>query len=283
MYTGDDQVNEHVYKFVSSRSWKSARAQGRSALDEGTLYVAKFNDDGSGDWLPLVQGRNGLTAANGFSDQGDVLVKTRQAASAVGATRMDRPEWVSVDPNTGMVYLTLTNNTDPGKQENAANPTNAQPVGPHHPVEGAARGPHLNQVRLGPLPAGRPGRSPGDGSTIADEDAFASPDGIWSDPDGRVWIQTDGTQPVGANDQMLAANPYVKDSGGTPELRRFFTGIPGGEVTGVITTPDQRTMFVNIQHPGESKPSQWPNNDGFTTPRSATVVVTKTDGGVIGT
>jgi len=81
---------------------------------------------------------------------------------------------------------------------------------------------------------------------------------------------------------MLAANPYVKDSRGAPKLRRFFTGIPGGEVTGVITTPDQRTMFVNIQHPGESKPSQWPHNDSFATPRSATVVVTKNDGGVIG-
>jgi len=154
VYTGDDQVNEHVYKFVSSRSWKSARAQGRSALDEGTLYVAKFNDDGSGDWLPLVHGRNGLTAANGFSDEGDVLVKTRLAASAVGATRMDRPEWVSVDPNTGMVYLTLTNNVDTGKQENAREPEKAQPVGPHHPVERAARGPHVNEVRLGPVPAG---------------------------------------------------------------------------------------------------------------------------------
>lgn len=82
---------------------------------------------------------------------------------------------------------------------------------------------------------------------------------------------------------MLAANPYVRDGEGAPQLRRFFTGVPGGEVTGVITTPDQRTMFVNIQHPGESKPSQWPSNDGFTTPRSATVVITKADGGVIGT
>ena len=283
VYTGDDQVNEHVYKFVSSRSWKSARARGRSALDEGTLYVARFNDDGSGDWLPLVQGRSGLTAANGFSDQGDVSVKTRQAASAVGATRMDRPEWVSVDPNTGMVYLTLTNNTDLGKQENASNPRKPNPWG-HIIRWKERRGDHTSTKFDWDLflLAGQ-GRSSGDGSTIADEDAFGSPDGIWSDPDGRVWIQTDGTQPLGANDQMLAANPYAKDSRGVPELRRFFSGIPGGEVTGVITTPDQRTMFVNIQHPGESKPSQWPNNDGFTTPRSATVVVTKIDGGVIGT
>ena len=98
-----------------------------------------------------------------------------------------------------------------------------------------------------------------------------------------MWIQTDGKQPKGANDQMLAANPYVDDADGVPEIRRFFTGIPGGEVTGVVTTPDQRTMFVNIQHPGESEPSTWPSKVPGATPRSATVVITKDDGGVIGT
>lgn len=122
VHTGDDQVNEHVYKYVSTHNWKSARARGRSPLDEGTLYVARFNEDGSGDWLPLVHGSLGLTEANGVADQGDVLVKTRQAASTVGATRMDRPEWVTVDPNTGMVYLTLTNNTSSAKVMSAANP-----------------------------------------------------------------------------------------------------------------------------------------------------------------
>lgn len=118
---------------------------------------------------------------------------------------------------------------------------------------------------------------------IEDDDRFGSPDGLWVDPDGRVWIQTDGRQPEGANDQMLAANPYLDDDAGAPEIRRFFTGVRGCEVTGVVTTPDQRTMFVNVQHPGESVPSTWPQDDGFDTPRAATVVITKDDGGVIGT
>ncbi len=282
VYTGDDQVNEHVYKFVSSHNWRSARARGRSPLDEGTLYVARFNDDGTGDWLPLVHGQGGLTEANGFADQGDVMVKTRLAASTVGATRMDRPEWVSVDPNTDMVYLTLTNNTSSAKVMSAANPRTPNPWG-HIVRWKEKRGDHTATTFEWDLflLAGQ-GRSSGDGSTIADEDAFGSPDGIWSDPDGRVWIQTDGTQPLGANDQMLAANPYRTDDAGVPELRRFLTGVPGCEVTGVVTTPDQRTMFVNIQHPGDGSPSQWPHLDGLTTPRSATVVITKDDGGVIG-
>jgi len=283
VYTGDDQVNEYVYKFVSSGNWKSLRARGRSPLDEGTLYVGKFNDDGTGNWLPLVHGRGALTAANGFADQGDVVVKARLAATAVVATPMDRPEWTSVDPHTGMVYLTLTNNTSSSKQESAANPRTPNPWGHILRWEEAGGDHAATSFRWDLFLIAGQGRTTGDGSTVADDDGFGSPDGLWVDPDGRVWIQTDGTQPAGANDQMLAANPHVVDSAGVPEVRRFFTGVKNCEVTGVITTPDQRTMFVNIQHPGEGGGSTWPQNDGFTTPRSATVVVTKDDGGVIGT
>jgi len=181
-----------------------------------------------------------------------------------------------------MVYLTLTNNTSPTKEVSPPNPRKPNMWG--HIIRWEERGGDHSATAFGWdlfLIAGQ-GRSSGDGSTIADEDAFGSPDGIWSDPDGRVWIQTDGTQPLGANDQMLAANPYVTDGHGAPEIKRFFTGVLACEVTGVITTPDQRTMFVNIQHPGEGSPSTWPGLDGIPTPRSSTVVVTKDDGGVIG-
>ena len=283
VYMGDDEVNQYVYKFVSKANARSLLTRGKSPLDEGTLYVARFGVGGSGQWLPLVHGSGPLTAANGFADQGDVLVKTRLAAKALGATPMDRPEWTSVDAETGLVYLTLTNNTSSAKVVHPANPRKPNPWG--HIVrwkeaddDHAATWFEWDLFLL----AGQ-GRSSGDGSTIDDEDAFGSPDGLWVDPDGRVWIQTDGRQPEGANDQMLAANPYVDDDEGVPEIRRFFTGVRGAEVTGVVTTPDQRTMFVNIQHPGESVPSTWPQNDGLATPRAATVVITKDDGGVIGT
>ncbi|WP_203336019.1 PhoX family protein [Nocardioides limicola] len=282
VYSGDDQAGEHVYKFVSSDNWHAARARGRSPLDEGTLYVARFNEDGSGDWLPLVQGRHGLDAGAGFADQGDVLVKTRLAASVVGATRMDRPEWVAMDTNTGLVYLTLTNNTSSSKQENAANPRVPNRWG--HIIRWRESGDDHTSTRFEWdlfVLAGQ-GRDSGDGSTVPAEAAFGSPDGLWCDADGRVWIQTDGAQPAGANDQMLAANPYRRDAHGAPEIKRFLTGVAGCEVTGVITTPDQRTMFVNLQHPGEGVPSTWPHLDGITTPRSATVVITKDDGGIIG-
>jgi secreted PhoX family phosphatase len=291
VYTGDDQVNEYVYKFVSTKNWHAMRAQGRSPLDEGTLYVARFNDDGSGTWLPLVHGQGPLTADNGFADQGDVLVKTRLAADLLVATPMDRPEWTSVDPSTGMVYLTLTNNsgrTSPnGPNPRVLQDSSGKPIG--NPFGQVVRweeagGDHAaTRFRWDLFVLAGAGRGSGDGSTVAPEDAFGSPDGMWVDPDSRVWIQTDGRQPQDANDQMLAANPFVRDDAGTPEIKRFLTGVVNCEVTGVITTPDQRTMFVNIQHPGEGGGSTWPRLDGITTPRSSTVVITKDDGGVIGT
>ena len=281
VYLGDDQVNEYMYKFVSSGNASSLRARGRSPLDEGTLYVARFNDDGSGTWLPLVHGQGPLTAANGFADQGDVLVKTRHAATALQATPMDRPEWVAVDPSTGLVYLTLTNNTSTAKVVNAANPRKPNTWG-HIVRWEEADGDHTStHFAWDVFVLAGPGAG-ADGSSVDADDSFGSPDGLWVDPDGRVWIQTDGRQPGGANNQMLAANPHLTDAQGRPEIRRFFTGVKGCECTGVITTPDQRTMFTNIQHPGEDGGSTWPQNDGLATPRSATVVVTKLDGGVVG-
>ncbi|TQN41203.1 hypothetical protein FHU33_0564 [Blastococcus colisei] len=279
VYMGDDQVNEYVYKFVSAATWEASHSAGTSPLDEGTLYVARFDDDGSGTWLPLVHGQGPLTAENGFADQGEVLVKTRLAADAVGATPMDRPEWTTVDPITGTVYLTLTNNA--GRETpNAPNPRVQNRWGQIVRWEEAG-GDHTATTFAWELflLAG----PPESGATIEGQDAFGSPDGLWADPDGRIWIQTDGTQPLAANDQMLAADPTTVDENGVPEIKRFFTGVIGCEVTGVITTPDQRTMFVNIQHPGEDGGSTWPQTDEFDTPRSATVVITKDDGGVIGT
>jgi secreted PhoX family phosphatase len=282
VYMGDDQVNEYAYKYVSRRPWRDMVHRGVHPLDDGTLYVARFDEDGTGQWLPLVHGDGPLTEARGFADQGDVLVKTRLAADAVGATRMDRPEWTTVDPRTGMVYLTLTNNTSSAKTENTANPRTPNRWG--HILRWEERnGDHTaTAFRWDLFLLAGQGRGSGDGSTIDADDAFGSPDGLWADPDGRIWIQTDGSQPAGANDQMLAADPGTRDAEGRPELRRFLTGVPGCEVTGVITTPDQRTMFVNLQHPGDGGGSTWPRIDGTTVPRSATVVVIKDDGGVIG-
>ncbi|WP_235018011.1 PhoX family protein [Thermomonospora echinospora] len=296
VYTGDDQDGEYVYKFVGSAPWKALRALRKNPLDHGTLYVAKFNDNGSGQWLPLKHGTGPLTKANGWADQADVLLRTRQAADAVGATKLDRPEWVAVHPDNKDVYLTLTNGSG---WDNKVNPRKPNPYG--HIVRWRERRGDNTATSFEWdifLLAGDPAYDPQ--VTLAPEDVFGSPDGIGFDRDGRLWIQTDvsnstqnrpdrGHDNIG-NNQMLAADPR------TGEIRRFLVGPRGCEITGFAVAPDQRTMFVNVQHPGEATTfwqaaptpqnpnavSSWPDHDPAGRPRSATVVIRRKDGGVIG-
>ncbi|XVQ14672.1 PhoX family protein [Spirillospora sp. CA-255316] len=296
VYTGDDQDGEYVYKFVGSAPWRKLRALRKNPLDHGTLYVARFNDDGSGTWLPLTFGTGPLTAANGWKDQADVLLRTRTAADAVGATKMDRPEWVAVHPQNKDVYLTLTNGSGWG---NKANPRKPNPYG--HIIRWREKDGDNTATSFAWdifMLAGDPAYDPQ--VKLAAEDVFGSPDGLWFDGDGRLWIQTDvsnstqnrpdrGHDNIG-NNQMLAADPR------TGEVRRFLVGPRGCEVTGISVTPDGRTMFVNIQHPGEATTfwgsptpqnpravSNWPDFDPAGRPRPATLVIRKRDGGVIGT
>ncbi len=295
-YAGDDAINEYIYKFVSARPFNRATANG-SLLDEGILYVAKFNADGTGEWLPLVAGQGPLTGANGFRDQGEVLVNTRAAADAVGATKMDRPEWGAVDPRDGRVYFTLTNNTRrTAEQVDGPNPRGRNQFGQivrwreANDDHAATRFTWDLFLIAGPIGDSRIAG----GAPVTADNILACPDGLWFDADGRLWIQTDigeGQQNRGdlapfGNNQMLCANPN------TGEMRRFLTGPTGQEITGVITTPDKRTMFVNVQHPGATTSaadfaagrinSRWPHGAAGV-PLSATLVITKNDGGVIGT
>lgn len=299
VYSGDDEDGDYVYKFVGNAPWRRLRAQGRSPLDEGTLYVGRFDEDGSGRWLPLVHGEGPLTEANGWADQADVLIRTRQAADALGATKLHRPEWCTVNAKTGDVFLALTNGSGNPSRVNSERDPN--PYG--HIVRFREKGNVRNPVRFEWdvfLYAGDPAYTELAGGKVPeDQPAFGSPDGLMADPDGRLWIQTDvsnssqlrgdrGHDRIG-NNQMLVADTT------TGEVRRFLTGPRGCEITGITLTPDQRTMFVNVQHPGEATPalaeptvtdpravSNWPDFDPNGRPRPATVVIRKLDGGVIG-
>lgn len=247
-----------------------------------------------------MHGVGQLTTANGWQDQADVLIRTRMAADAVGATRLHRPEWVAVHPHTKEVFVTLTNGTGNGSAVNSGRDPN--PYG------------HIVRFREANnddqafnwdvfLFAGDPAYDP---NVPADQPIFGSPDGVWADPSGILWIQTDisnSSQNLAsrgydriANNAMLAADPV------SGEVRRFLTGPRGCEITGVTMTPDQRTMLINVQHAGESTSywnaqfgaptpanpstvSNWPfgSSSSPRRPRPATVVIRRLDGGRIGT
>jgi hypothetical protein len=336
VYMGDDERNEYVYKFISAGTFDRANptsAANRRLLEEGTLYVARFDAGaatgdkmGTGVWIPLVFGQNGLDAANGFASQAEVLIKTRNAADRVGATMMDRPEWIAANPKKmGEVYCTLTNNNrrggTPASSNAAAGTTSAgsarPPVDESNPRSNNVWGHIVRWNEAGDDPtaltftwdifalAGQPtvsgARAPSSNVTL--DNLFNSPDGLAFDSFGRLWIQTDGSFSNSGdfagmgNNQMLVADPQTK------EIRRFLVGPSGCEVTGLAFTPDRKTMFVNMQHPGEvgnhpRRPadyatggdnwlarnatsfSQWPTAGAR--PRSATVVIRRDDGGVIG-
>ena len=284
VYLGDDERFEYVYKFVSQGKFNANdRAANSALLDEGKLYVARFNGDGSGEWLELSAGVNGLTAAAGFPDQASICVRTRQAADLVGATKMDRPEWVAVNPLTKEVYLTLTNNSNRAVGVNptvdAVNRRAANTFG--HIVRWSETGSDPAALRFAWnifVEAGDPASADVNKRGNVKGDWFGSPDGLWFDQRGVLWIQTDvSTSTLGrgdyanfGNNQMLAADVR------TGEIRRFLTGPNGCEVTGITWSSDKRTVFVGIQHPGGSFPEQ----AGL--PRSTVVAISRDDGAVIG-
>ncbi len=301
VYMGDDQRFEYIYKFVSSRKFnRFDRKANRDLLDHGTLYVARFNENNTGEWLPLVHGQNGLTVANGFADQAEVLIKTRLSADRLGATKMDRPEWIAVHPERpGELYCTLTNNSERGTDgkpgTDAVNPRARNVFG--HIVRWNETGDDPTATTFGWdlfALAGNP-ELDGDRKGTVKGDAFGSPDGLAFSSNGILWIQTDvSTSTINqkeysgmGNNQMLACIPA------TGEVRRFLTGPRGCEITGIAFAPDNRSLFINIQHPGETSSersdparpkavSSWPDGDAGGRPRSATVVIRKRDGGVIG-
>ena len=356
VYMGDDSRGEYIYKFVSTAAWSLADSvpanritTGDKYLDSGKLYVAKFNADGTGSWIELNIANAAIAgfATYRFADQADVLVNARLAADAVGATKMDRPEWSAVHPVTGEVYFTLTNNSNrkvepvgSGQQGvDAVNPRSYTDA-PQNPSAGNING-HIVRMKEGAggnaatvftwdiylfgAEAGMDAARINLSSLTADND-LSSPDGLWfSRKTGLAFIQTDdGAYADVTNCMMLIGKPgqvgdgatqtinYTKGDGSTlavqtrvgakptaATLRRFLVGPSDCEITGICETPDGRAIFVNIQHPGETisranvtDPSKylshWPGNAGYgagganARPRSATIVITRNDGGLIG-
>ncbi|ENW07421.1 PhoX family protein [Acinetobacter beijerinckii] len=333
-YMGDDSRGEYIYKFVSDAKWDTkdingGYAAGDKYMNAGKLYVAKFNNDGTGQWIELAFGKNGLNQSNSvypFSSQADVVTFARLAADAVGATKMDRPEWCTVNPENGEVYVTLTNNSNRGSSypTDAANPRSYEDLYNNTKTQKGNVNGHIIRFRENAdlttaesfkwdiyLFGSEASMAANINlSGLTDNNDLSSPDGMWFDPRGVLWIQTDdGAYTDVTNCMMLAALPgqigdgaKATSSNGTETLvgkkvtdetlRRFLVGPKECEITGIAMTPDYKAIFINVQHPGEesadyaSPSSNWPatqtNPSNKTArPRSATVVITRKDGGVI--
>lgn len=333
-YMGDDSRGEYIYKFVSTAVWDTkdingGYAAGDKYMNSGKLYVAKFNNDGSGQWIELAYGKNGLNESNTtypFKSQADVVTFARLAADSVGATKMDRPEWATVNPINGEIYVTLTNNSNRGKDypTDAANPRNYTDLYTGTKEQKGNVNGHIIRFREADdkttaetfkwdiylFGAEASMASNINLSGLTDNNDFSSPDGMWFDPRGVLWIETDdGAYTDVTNCMMLAALPGQIGDGGAATtsngqqtitgakvtdatLRRFLVGPKQCEITGIAMTPDYKAIFINVQHPGEDSPSyakpesNWPAtqkdpSNKTARPRSATVVITRKNGGVI--
>jgi secreted PhoX family phosphatase len=282
VYMGDDERGEFLYKYVSEGSYAPG-GDTSELLDRGTLYVARFDEDGTGRWLALTPETTGMELA-------EICILTRQAASIVGATTMDRPEWVATNPLRAEGYCALTNNKNRGIKPNAGG--DATPVGGPNPRAENHYGQILRWRPAGEdhtaeaftwdlyVMVGNPtvhGDAYAGSANIHEGNLFNSPDGMAFDSTGLLWIQTDGDDGNEGdfagmgNNQMLVGDPV------SGRIERFLTGPNGCEVTGLCWSADRRAMFVGIQHPD----APFPDGEGRL-PRSSIVVVTRADGGAIG-
>lgn len=296
VYLGDDERFEYLYKFVSEGRFDAKnRAANLQLLDRGTLYVARFDAERV-RWLPLVYGTGPLTAANGFHSQADVVIEARRAADLLGATSMDRPEDVEPHPQTGHIYVVLTNNhRRDASRVNAPNPRTENRWGQILeivPPRVNGRADHTSSecawefflLAGDPADARQSARYAG---PVSRNGWLACPDNVAFDGKGRIWIATDGQdEAAGFADGLYAADTSGPGRGIT---RLFFNAPRGAEVCGPCFAPDGRTLFIAVQHPGDEKGStfekpstRWPDFDAALPPRSAVIAVTRTDGGNIG-
>ncbi|MDJ0610375.1 MAG: PhoX family phosphatase [Kiloniellales bacterium] len=288
VYLGDDERGEFLYRFVSDGRY-TVGGDNRDLLESGTLFVAKFDDDGRGRWIALTP------EATGMNSQAEICIHTRQAASAVGATTMDRPEWVVSNPRKAEVYCALTNNKNRGRKPNkGGDPT---PVGGPNPRkqnlygqivrwmpdqgDHAAAGFDWDLFVMCGNPTVHKDANAGS-KNVTPENMFNSPDGLGFDTTGLLYIQTDGNYSDAkgfagmGNNQMLVGDPE------TGEIKRFMVGPNACEVTGITWSADRRTLFVGIQHPGEKDVESHFPDGGNTTPRSSVIAITRDDGGILG-
>lgn len=286
-YSGDDQAFEYLYRFISKNKYNpNDRAANMDLLEDGILSVAKFDDEGL-IWIPLVYGEGPLTEENGFYSQADICFDTRKAGDLVGATPMDRPEDVDINPVTGSVFAMLTNNwdrevgnldaTNPRPDNRAGQILELIPPDGDHCADRFA----WDMLLIGGSPD-YPGSSYH--PETSENGWLACPDNCAFDNAGNIWIATDGAEAFGIADGVWVA-PVVGPDRGRP--KHFLRTPVGAELCGPCFTPDNTSFFCAVQHPSEGDDyetprTRWPDFDENMPPRPAVVVVTHPQGNKVG-
>jgi hypothetical protein len=249
-YSGDDKADEHLYKFVSSKP---------GSLKEGTLYVA---DTERGRWLPL-DWESQPKLKEKFQDQTEVLIRAREAAKLLGATPLNRPEDIEIDPITGHVLVALTNNKKKKDYHGSILKV----------VEDGGQFDSLTFQASTYLAGG-------------EENGFSCPDNLAFDLSGNLWITSDmsgsamnredGPYMPFRNNSLFVVPRYGKDEG---KVIRVVSAPRDAELTGPWFSPDGRSLFLSVQHPGgqtrdlKEPTSTWPfDTDGV--PKPAVVAIT---------
>lgn len=296
VYSGDDSIFEHFYRFVSDRAFDPQNPEtGRDILDEGTLSVARFDGDGRMIWIPLVQGEGPLTEENGFASQADVMIETRRAAKLVGATPMDRPEDVEVREGDGSVWLMLTGNPlreAPGPANPRANNRYGHILRMDPPRNENGQPDPAADIFLWDvfIRCGDPAEDSHNAHyhpALSESGWMTNPDNGAFDPGGRLWIATDHGMDIGHCNGLWATDT---EGAGARYLKHFYRCPAGAELCGPCFTPNGETLFVAVQHPGidgeatiTNPLNRWPDFSEDMVPRSSVVAITKQGGGAIGT
>ncbi len=265
VYMGHDQEDECIYKFVSKNKYKKGdRKANMKLLSDGMLYVADF---ANGKWTALDYKNNDLFKKNGFKDQADVLTRapdavkltTEEGEPPIG-TPMDRCEDIEVDPKSGAVYCSLTNNENHGNF-----------YGQIIRMTEANGDPEAKEFSFEVFAAGGP------------QTGFASPDNLVFDRNSHLWVITDvsssslnkGIYKTFKNNGAFFMPAGTAGPGG--EVFQFASAPVESEMTGPYFTPDGKTLFLSVQHPGEESESTknptstWPTGDK---PHPAVIAIT---------
>lgn len=265
VYMGDDKKDACVYKFISKGKYDKSKGRANSALlEDGTLYVANLK---TGKWVPVTLAEVNKATKDKpelqkkFKTQGDVVTYCQEAALLVGGTPTDRPEDIEISPFDNTIFICHTNNDNHGN------------------IHG-----HITRIFEGNNDLGSLEFDFEIFAAGGRQSGFSSPDNLAFDSNGHLWVVTDissSSQNKGVHKSFMNNGLFVIPTSGPDKAiaLQFASGPVESELTGPFFTPDEQTLFLSVQHPGENTKdlnqptSTWPHRKGEKMARCGVVAI----------